>query len=437
MLLAGVATCGVCIAGLAWAAPQSVSPYRNLEIFARALAHIESAHVESVDQERLIYGAIRGMLRELDPHSAFLDPDELRLLTTDTQGRYGGIGVEIDVRDGWLTVVTVFQGQPAANAGVRVGDKFLTIQGLPARDMPLADAMQRMRGEPGTEVTVLLRRDGVPDAVAATMRREVIRIETVEARVLPDRTVHLRLRAFNESTVTDARRALDHAARQTHGDGGIGGIVLDMRDNPGGLLDAAVAIADEFLDAGVIVSTRGRDGVLQREERARRGSRGSWPLVVLVNSYSASAAEIVAGALKDHGRAVIVGTRTFGKASVQNVIELPDGSALKLTTARYFTPSGRSIQAEGITPDVIIDQLDASLLDAARLGRDDISEATLDRHLAAGTPTPPATRATDRGRARAATVDGESDSRFRDDYQLSMAHQVLRALVAAQRPSTR
>lgn len=436
-LLGVVVGTALMVASLAWAAPESASPYRNLEIFARALAHIESAHVETVNQERLIYGAIRGMLRELDPHSAFLDPNELRILTTDTEGRYGGVGVEIDVRDGWLTVVTVFPEQPAARAGVQPGDRFLAIEGVAARDMPLSEAMQRMRGEPGTVVAVRLRRDGEQDAIAATMRREIIRIESVEGRVLPDGTMYLRLRAFNESTVTDTRRALDHAMNDLRARGGMAGLLLDMRDNPGGLLDAAVEIADEFLEQGVIVSTRGRGGVLQREERAHGGSRGTWPMVVLVNSYSASAAEIVAGALQDHGRAVIVGQKTFGKASVQNVIELPDGSALKLTTARYYTPSGRSIQAEGITPDVTIDQLDSSLLHDARLGRDDISEATLDRHLDATTTSASASSPDDRQAVRLPSTHGDSRSRFRDDYQAHMAHQVLRALIAARRPPRR
>jgi carboxyl-terminal processing protease len=437
-LALGIATSlGLSAAGLAWAAPESASPYRNLEIFARALAHIESAHVETVNQEVLIYGAIRGMLRELDPHSAFLDPNELRILTTDTAGRYAGVGIEIDVRDGWLTVVTVFPNQPAARSDVRPGDRFLAIEGIPARDMPLSEAMQRMRGEPGTDVNVRLRRQDEPDAIAVTMRRDIIRIESVEGRVLPDATVQLRLRAFNDSTVTDTKRALDRAAQELRVRGGIAGLVIDMRDNPGGLLDAAVEVADEFLEQGVIVSTRGRGGVLQREERAHSGSRGAWPIVVLVNGYSASAAEIVAGALKDHGRAVIVGTRTFGKASVQNVIELPDGSALKLTTARYYTPSGRSIQAEGITPDVVIEQLDSSLLSAARLGRDDISEATLDRHLQSNAPDRSAATPRDRQAVHEPIPDDHSDTRFRDDYQAGMAHQVLRGLIAAQRPPPR
>jgi carboxyl-terminal processing protease len=260
------------------------------------------------------------------------------------------------------------------------------------------------------------------------MRREIIRIESVEARVLPDGVFYLRLRAFNETTVGEARRAFEHANDELRGAGGIAGLLLDLRDNPGGLLDAAVQIADELLEGGLIVSTRGRDGVLLREERATRGSRGSWPVVVLVNGYSASASEIVAGALQDHRRAVIAGTQTFGKASVQNVIELPDGSALKLTTARYYTPNGRSIQAHGIVPDVIIEQLDADVLRRAQLGRDDIREATLERHLD-NPQSPPAPQV---GRAPRTTVEPNSDAlRFRDDYQLSMAHQVLLALVAA------
>jgi carboxyl-terminal processing protease len=433
---------GVCVTAiglganqLANAAPEANSPYRNLEIFARALAHIENAHVERPDQSKLLYGAIRGMVRELDPHSAFLDPDELRVLTSDTQGRYGGIGIEIDVRDGWLTVVTVFPDQPAARAGLLPGDRFLAIEGIPARDMALSEAMRRMRGEPGTEVHVLLRRMSTPDAVAATLRREIIRIESVEARVLPDRSVLLRLRAFNETTVGEAKRALDHAAQQLRSRQGIAGLLLDLRDNPGGLLEAAIEIVDELLDEGVIVSTRGRDGTMLRDARARPGSRGDWPIVVVVNGYSASAAEIVAGALQDHRRAVIVGTRTFGKASVQNLIELPDGSALKLTTARYYTPSGRSIQAQGIQPDVAIDQLDAALVQQARLNRDDISESTLDRHLAGQDAAQPT--AGDRNQPRAHVGSEPDGARFRDDYQLAMAHQVLRALIAAKSPITR
>lgn len=420
-------------ASLAWASPEAASPYRNLEIFARALAHIESAHVERVDQARLLYGAIRGMVRELDPHSAFLDPDELRVLTSDTQGRYGGVGVEIDVRDGWLTVVSAFAEQPAARAGVRPGDRFLTIDGLPARDMPLSVAMQRMRGEPGTDVQVGLRRQGEADAIVVTLRREIIRIQSVEARVLPDRTVLLQIRSFNETTLGETRRALDRAQIELRSRDGIAGLLLDLRDNPGGLLESAVQIADEFLEAGVIVSTRGRDGVLQREARAQRGSRGEWPIVVLVNGYSASAAEIVAGALQDNQRAVIAGTRTFGKASVQNVIELPDGSALKLTTARYYTPSGRSIQAEGIVPDMVIEQLDAAVLSAARVGRDDIREATLAGHLDAAEPS--TAQPNSRTQAHAPRSEGDRSSHFRDDHQLAIAHQTLRAMIASTHPA--
>jgi carboxyl-terminal processing protease len=302
--------------------------------------------------------------------------------------------------------------------------------------MPLSVAMQRMRGEPGTEVRVGLRRDGEADAIVVNLRREIIRIASVDARVLPDRTVLLQIRSFNETTLGEARQALDRADVEARSQGGISGLLLDLRDNPGGLLEAAVEIVDEFLDEGVIVSTRGRDNTLQREAHAHQGSRGDWPIVVLVNGYSASAAEIVAGALQDHRRALIAGTRTFGKASVQNVIELPDGSALKLTTARYYTPSGRSIQAEGIVPDMTIEQLDAEVVRAARVGRDDIREATLEGHLDATAParTAPGTRT----HARLPPTGSVDDSvRFRDDHQLAMAHQTLRALIATQRPPKR
>lgn len=407
------------------------SPYAKLEILARAIAHIEHSHVEPVDRDRLIYGAIRGMLRELDPHSEFLDPTALRDLQSDTRGRYGGVGIEVDVRDGWLTVVTAFAGGPAARAGVLPGDRFLSIEGHPARDMPIADAIGLMRGEPGTHVAVRLRRPGVEEAVVLSLDRELLSIRAVEATLLSDRTVHLRVRSFSESAARELGAALDAAQERAAAGGGIAGLMLDLRDNPGGLVSAAVDVADEFLRDGLIVSTRGRGGKLQRQRSARGpGTRPPWPMVVLVNGYSASASEIVAGALRDHGRAVIVGTRTFGKGSVQNLMDLPDGSALKLTTARYYTPSGHSIQAQGITPDVVVEQLDADRLRALGLGRDDIREATIEGHLAAEAPertTMPFERDAPRGPA---DVSDSGRGPFPDDYQARVAHHVLTAMIA-------
>lgn len=409
------------------------SPYANLGIFARALSHIEAVHVEEADQDELIYGAVRGMVGTLDPHSTFMDPQEYRILTSDTLGRFGGIGVEIDVRDGWLTVHGVFEGGPADRAGLQPGDRFLSIEERRARDMPISEAVRVMRGEPGTSVEVRIRRDGEEDALRFTLTREIVRVEAVEARVLPDRIIHLRLKAFQSTTTEEMRQALDAAVAATADRGGVRGILLDMRRNPGGLLNEAVRVSDEFLDSGTIVSTRGRGGHVLSEATAHAaGTRPDWPMVVLVDNYTASAAEIVAGALRDHGRAIVVGSRTWGKGSVQNIIELPDGSALKLTIALYYTPSGRSIQAHGIEPDVQVEQLDEDTArELIRRAVDRFSEASLEGHLRADdeeedevqnlTPRSAIRRASD--------AEGEGGGVFDHDFQARMAHQVLRALV--------
>ena len=400
------------------------SPYQNLSTFARALAHIELSYVSAVDQDKLIYGAIRGMVRTLDPHSDYLDPDEYRVLASDTRGRFGGVGVEIDVRDGWLTVTAVFPNGPAQRTGLRVGDRFVSIDGYRARDMPIEEAVRRMRGEPGTEVRVSLRRSDEQAAVETTLRREIISVDAVEARVLEDRHVYVRLRVFQETTTSELADVLDQASESLRNQGGVRGLLLDLRDNPGGLLDQAISVADEFLEEGVIVSTRGRDGRELSSASARRsGTRAAWPMVVLVNGYTASAAEIVAGALRDHRRALIVGTRTFGKGSVQNVIELPDASALKLTVARYYTPSGRSIQAEGIEPDVAIEQLSAPAASAAAA----LSEATLEGHLENEGAAEDGSSSLPRAAPRRAGA-GKSAPAFADDLQARFAYQTLRAV---------
>lgn len=425
-------------------------PYSRLEIFARALSHIENSYVGEVNDDALIEGAIRGMLKVLDPHSAYLDADELRILDNDTQGQFGGVGVEVDVHDGWLTVVRVMPGGPAARAGVEPGDRLLTIEGLSARDLSIEDALSRMRGEPGTRVHVQLRRRSVDAAIDLMLTREIIRVPAVEGRLLQDGCVYVQLRMFQEDSAQQLRHVIDEAADRAAKAGGVRGVLLDLRDNPGGLLSAAVLIADEFLSEGVIVSTRGRNGVLLRENRASGpGTRPDWPLVVLVNGYSASASEIVAGALHDQHRAVLVGTRTFGKGSVQNIIDMPDGSALKLTTALYYTPNGTSIQARGIEPDVVIQQLDPAVLHEARLGAGEFSEATLAGHLAV--PVNPDSENVTPA-ARDAVPDASTVSArpartvprtplkgvgarpaLEDDYQAFMGHQVLKALIAERR----
>lgn len=434
LLAAAFAGGALAAGGVALAVPARASPFHNLGIFARALAHIETSYVEEIDQDRLVYGAIRGMVDTLDPHTTFMDPEQYRILTADTHGRFGGIGVEIDVQDGWLTVLSVFEGGPAERAGVRPGDKFLAIENIDARDMRIEDAVRRMRGEPGTQVRVKIRREGAPAALEVVLTRQIIQVRAVEARVLSDRIVYVRVKAFQETSTRELRRALDTAVAETRGRGGIRGILLDLRDNAGGLLDEAVLMSDEFLREGVIVSTRARNGQLLSESRASSaGTRPDWPIVVLVNGYTASAAEIVAGALQDHERAVVVGTRTFGKGSVQNIIELPDGSSLKLTVARYYTPSGRSIQAHGIEPNMIVDQLDETIVQQAIVRRETIREETLEGHLTSGQESPrPAVVEPPRDAPRRGPATGaESGDPFADDFQARMAYQALRAIVVA------
>lgn len=423
----------------AFATEGASSPYANLGIFARALSHIEVAHVESPDQDELIYGAIRGMIGTLDPHSTFMDPDEYRILTSDTQGRFGGIGVEIDVRDGWLTVHGVMAGSPADRAGLQPGDRFLRVAGRAARDLPIADAVRIMRGEPGTSVEVHVRRDGEEEAVQVTLTREIVSVDAIEARILSDRIVYVRLRVFQRTTSDELRRALDTAVERTRERGGVRGLLLDLRRNPGGLLDQAVRVSDQFLRSGTIVSTRGRGGHLLSEARAHRSNtRPEWPMVVLVDNFTASAAEIVAGALRDHSRAIVVGSQTWGKGSVQNIIELSDGSALKLTVARYYTPSGRSIQAEGIEPDVAVEQLSREeARDLVRRALERFSEASLEGHLRGEgeVDSDLAEDITPRDDVRREASDGPQDEpTFADDFQARIAHQVLRALVEQRAP---
>ncbi|MCC7542630.1 MAG: S41 family peptidase [Deltaproteobacteria bacterium] len=451
------------------ATERSASPFRNLGILARALSHIESSYVEAVDHDRLVYGAIRGMVATLDPHSSFMDPEEYGIQEADMLGRFGGIGIEVDVVEDWLTVISPIAGGPAARAGLRSGDQIVAIDGRSARAMPIDAAVRRMRGEPGTRVRVRLRRpapegDASPDEEGGRSRyidveltREVIRVESVEARLVPRANgpdvLYLRIRSFQETTVEELRAAIDRLVDESARRAGapIGGVLLDLRNNPGGLLDQSVLVADEFLREGVIVSTRGQNGRILDESRAvSGGTRPPWPMLVLVNEYTASAAEIVAGALQDHHRAVVAGSRTFGKGSVQTVIDLPDGSALKLTIARYYTPSGRSIQARGIDPDVEIEQVEPELLERARRREVPVvREADLDEHLRgdrepeAGTaPAPaPATGAgrpegTSRRDPRRRATDTSSNP-FADDFQLRTAHQTLLALIAARSAATR
>lgn len=398
----------------AQAIPPRASPYRRLGVLSQVMAHIENSYVDAVDEDRLIDGAIRGMVSSLDPHSSYLNPEEYALLESDTTGEFGGVGVEIDARGDYLTVIAPIPGSPAARAGVRAGDEIVSIEGRDARGLDVDEAVRRMRGAPGTRVRVVLQRRGVSEPIRLDLVREVVHVSSVESRMLPEGVGYVALKSFQDRASVEVDRALDALTREAGGT--LRGLVLDLRNNPGGLLDEAVFVADEFLPEGVIVSTRGRDGTAQDEARAHAaGTRPGFPIVVLVNEYSASAAEILAGALQDHRRATLVGTRTFGKGSVQTVIDLPDGGALKLTIARYFTPSGRSIQAQGIAPDVQVEQVEVPEAPAPGSADAPERERDLDQHL----PN------SESGDAAPADAPG-SDIR---DLQLRVGYQLLRGML--------
>ena len=328
--------------------------YDNLEIFTNILAIVQKNYVDAVTPKQLVEGAVNGMLHALDPHSAYLTPDLYKELQVDTRGSFGGLGIEITLKDGILTVVSPIEDTPAFRAGVQAGDQILKIEGEFTKDMSLIEAVKRMRGPKGTAITLTLRRESLPDLFDVTLVREVIQIQSVKSKSLEKGYGYVRIAQFQERTDDDLENALEKIAGKNGGR--IEGLVLDLRNNPGGLLTQAVRVSDTFLDSGMIVYTDGRlESQRQRYFAHKRKSQTDFPIVVLVNGGSASAAEIVAGALQDHSRALVLGTQTFGKGSVQTILPLGDNSALRLTTARYYTPRGRSIQATGITPDIIME----------------------------------------------------------------------------------
>ena len=328
--------------------------YQSLETFANILAIVQRNYVKEVETEKLITGAIEGMLGSLDPHSSYLTEDAYRELQTETEGRFGGLGLEITVRNGVLTVISPIEGTPAARAGVQPGDQVVGIDDRSTEELGLADAVKRLRGPKGSSVTISVRREGQEKLLKFTIVRDVIEISSVRAHVLESGFLYARIAQFQDRTSENLRAAL---AKEQPGGESIKGFVLDLRNNPGGLLNQAVGVSDLFLDSGLIVYTNGRqDQQKQKFSASRENSRTGFPMVVLVNGGSASASEIVAGALQDHKRALILGTKTFGTGSVQTILPLDGRSALRLTTAEYFTPNGRSIHDIGIQPDIVMDR---------------------------------------------------------------------------------
>jgi carboxyl-terminal processing protease len=329
--------------------------YAKVELFSYALTTIQSEYVDEKTPEELIYGSLRGMLSSLDPHSQFLDPEEYNELKTETQGKFGGLGIEISIRDGLLTVITPIEDTPAWKAGLMAGDRIVKIENELTKDLTLSDAVKKLRGIPGTPVTITILREKDFKLKDYTITREIIHIQDVkDVMILEDKIGYIRLTEFREDSHKEFRKGLDKLA----GDGA-NSLLLDLRNNPGGLLNVAIDITEEFIKEGdIIVSTKGRRAsqTIVTKSRASSNKILDWPIVVLINQGSASGSEILAGALKDNKRAVVLGSQSFGKGSVQSVIPLPDGSGLRLTTSKYFTPSGISIHGKGITPDILIER---------------------------------------------------------------------------------
>jgi len=356
--------CGSLLIQNAFAAPvdpavsqQSSDAYEDIELFTDVLAIIHRSYVEEVNIRDLIYGGIRGMLATLDPHSSFLTPELYEEMQADTQGEFGGVGIEVTLDEGALIVVSPIEGTPASRAGIKARDQIVRINGKLTQDLDLMEAVRLMRGATGEKISLQIRREGAEKLLDFNLVREVIQIHSVSGRTLDSGYGYARINQFQERTGQELKDLLQklRSDNQDH----FKGLILDLRNNPGGLLDQAVAVSDLFLPEGLIVYTEGRDTENQlRFQATAEGTEPEYPLILLINEGSASASEIVAGALHDHGRALLLGEKTFGKGSVQTIIPLSDHSGLRLTTARYFTPSGTSIQARGISPDIEVVQIE-------------------------------------------------------------------------------
>ena len=328
--------------------------YRQVELFSNTLAIIQADYVDEVTPRDLIYGALKGMLSALDPHSQFLDPDTYNELKVDTEGKFGGLGIEITIKDGLLTVITPIEDTPAWKAGIKPNDRIVKINNELTRDMTLTDAVKRLRGKPGEAVNVTILREAEKKILEFKIVRDIIKIKDIkEAKILEDNIGYIRLIEFRENTSSQLQVALDNLKKE-----GMNALILDLRNNPGGLLDAAVRAAEKFIAKDkVIVSTKGRKSTQNLEFISRVNQPIlDLPMVVLINEGSASGSEIVAACLQDHRRAIILGMKSFGKGSVQTVIPLSDGSALRLTTSKYFTPLGKEIHGKGVMPDIVVEE---------------------------------------------------------------------------------
>src|SRR5499427_6539852 len=336
------------------APPQnSAETYKQLNLFGEVFERVRAEYVDEVSDDTLVESAINGMLTSLDPHSNYLNTKNFNDMKVQTRGEFGGLGIEVSMENGLVKVVSPIDDTPAARAGLKPGDLITHLDGDPVQGMTLPEAVEKMRGPVNTEIKLTIRREG-KDPFDVKLTRATIKIQSVRSHLEGDNIAYIRITSFNEQTDVGLNNAMKNLKQQAGSK--LMGVILDLRNDPGGLLDQAVAVADAFLDKGEIVSTRGRRSEDAQRYNARPGDiAAGLPVVVLINGGSASASEIVAGALQDHHRAILLGTRSFGKGSVQTIIPLPGHGAMRLTTARYYTPSGRSIQARGIDPDIVVD----------------------------------------------------------------------------------
>jgi carboxyl-terminal processing protease len=352
-------------------------PLDELKVFTEVFGKIKSDYVESVEDKKLLEDAIHGMLTGLDPHSAYLDPESFKEVRIGTEGQFGGLGIEVTMENGFVKVVAPIDDTPAQRAGLKSGDLITRLDDTPVKGMTLNDAVKKMRGKPDTDIKLTVVREGEPKPLEFVLTRAVIKITSVKSRILEDGYAYVRITQFQSHTAEALRRELGDLKDKA--DGPLKGLVLDLRNNPGGVLNGAVAVSDTFIRDGLLVSTKGRiDNSHLKFTATPSDYINGTPMVVLVNEGSASASEIVAGALQDHRRAIVMGTKTFGKGSVQTILPMNNGAALKITTARYYTPNDRSIQATGITPDVLVEDLEVKKKETVA-GR--VREADLARHL--------------------------------------------------------
>ena len=412
--------------GLGWAAavpaadpddaPRETTPVEDLRAFAEIFGRIKQEYVEEIGDKALIENAIRGMLSGLDPHSAYLDLDEFKDLKEGTSGEFGGLGIEVGMEDGFIKVIAPIDDTPAQRAGIKAGDLIIRLDDKAVKGMSLDEAVSLMRGKPGTEITLTVVRGEEDKPIKFTLVRDVIKVASVKGRLLDGAFGYVRIAHFQARTSDDLLDTVERLKKKAKPE--LKGLVLDLRNNPGGVLNGAVAVSDAFLTEGVIVYTMGRDPESRLDFTAAPDDvlEGA-PMVVLVNEGSASASEIVAGALQDHRRAVVMGSRTFGKGSVQTIIQINNRSAIKLTTARYFTPSGRSIQAEGIDPDISLSSVKVSLAEQPEVRR--LKEADLSRHLKNGNG---------REEGEREPEPDEAASLVEEDYGLNEALNLLKGL---------